>query len=165
MDSSKSENSVLPLHSSGSPVGENRENALAKKLTPTYESTNFSRPVIDQLNGVLPDFNRRLSPERDLGLSSSSHSRLSSETFPRLVSDSCLGLSSSQFPETLPERLETPVGKGFEIKPDLAGRVLSGARACSLISADLPIAPLGSRFVTLRQAEDGLKEAKKDKTN
>ena len=42
MDSSKSENSVLPLHPSGSPVGENRENALAKKLTPTYESTTFS---------------------------------------------------------------------------------------------------------------------------
>ncbi len=165
MDSSKSENSVSPLHPSGSPVGKNRENALAKRLTPTYESTTFSRPVIDKLNGILPDFNRRLSPERDLGLSPLSHSRLSSGTFPRLVSDSCMGLSSSLFQETMPKRLETPVGKGFEIKPDLAGRTLTGARACSLISADLPIAPLQSRFVTLRQAEDGLKEIEKDKTN
>ena len=76
-----------------------------------------------------------------------------------------MGLSSSLFQETMPKRLETPVGKGFEIKPDLAGRTLTGARACSLISADLPIAPLQSRFVTLRQAEDGLKEVEKDKTN
>ncbi len=62
MDSSKSENSVLPLRPSGSPAGENHKNALAKKLTPTYDSTTFSRPVIDKLNGILLDFNRRLSP-------------------------------------------------------------------------------------------------------
>ena len=55
------------------------------------------------------------------------------------------------------------VGKGLEIKPDLPGRTLTGARVCSHISADLPIAPLGSRLVTLRQEEDGLKEAEKDR--
>ena len=55
-------------------------------------------------------------------------------------------------------------GKGLEIKPDLAGRTLAGARIGSrTLSADLPIAPLASRLVTLRQAEDGLKEAEKDR--
>ncbi len=64
----------------------------------------------------------------------------------------------------MPKRLKMPVGKWFEIRSDLAGRTLTGSRACSLISANLPIAPLQSRFVTLRQAEDRLKEAEKDKT-
>jgi len=163
MNSRKSEDSILPSHLSGSASRKNRENAPARKITPTYESTTFSRPVVDRLNGILPDFNKRLSPERDLGLSPLGNSRLSLETFPRLVSDSCAGLSSFNFPETLPKRLVMPVGKGLEIKPDLPERTLTGARVCSHISADLPIAPLGSRLVTLRQAEDGLKEAEKDR--
>ncbi|MGV8077160.1 MAG: hypothetical protein ACP5N0_07685 [Methanosarcina sp.] len=163
MTSSKSENSTSSSHPSGSEARENREKALAGKITPTYESATFSRPVVDQLNGIMPDFNRRLSPEKDLGLSSQGHSRLSPETLPRLVSDSCAGLSFSEFPKTLSGAFEMPVGKGFEIKPDLAGRTLSGAKACSMpISADLLIAPLGSRFVNLRQAEDSHKRAEKD---
>ena len=150
----KSEDYVLPSHLSDSEAHKNHEKALARKITPTYESATFSRPVVDQLNGILPDFNRRLSPERDLGLSPLGNSRLSLENFPRLVSESCAGLSSSSFPETLAGAFEMPVGKGLEIKPDLAGRTLAGARVCSLtIKADLPIAPLVSRLVTLRQAE------------
>lgn len=162
MNSSKSENSTSSSHFSGSAVIENREKALARKITPTYESATFSRPVVDRLNGIMPDFNRRLSQERDLGLSPLGHSRLSPVILPRLVSDSCVGLSS-EFPENLPRAFEVPVAKGFEIKPDLAGRTLTGAKVCSMpISADLPIAPLGSRLVTLRQTEDALKKAEKD---
>jgi len=159
MNGSKSENSTSSSHVLDSAALENRGKALAKKITPTYESATFSRPVIDRLNGILPDFNRRLSPEKDLGLSPLKHSRLSPEILPRLVSDSCVGLSSSKFPESLPRAFEMPVAKGLEIKPDLAGRTLAGAKGCSMpISADLPIAPLGSRLVTLRQAGDALKK-------
>jgi hypothetical protein len=158
----KSEDYVLPSHLSDSEAHKNHEKALARKITPTYESATFSRPVVDQLNGVLPDFNRRLSPERDLGLSPLGNSRLSLENFPRLVSDSCAGLSSPSFPETLAGAFEMPVGKGLEIKPDLAGRTLAGARVCSLtIKADLPIAPIESRFVTLRQVESELRKPEK----
>jgi hypothetical protein len=163
MNSSKSEDSILPSHLPDSAVRENRENALAKKRIPTYESTAFSRPAIDQLNGILPDFNKRLSPERNLGLSPAGHSRLSSETHPRLVSDSCVGLSASQFSETFSQKLEMPVGKGLEIKPDLAGRSLTGAKACSFICADLPISPLGSRLITLNTTEEKPMSAEKEK--
>ncbi|MGA9189102.1 MAG: hypothetical protein WB014_11250 [Methanosarcina sp.] len=159
--SSKSENSTSSPHLSGSATHENREKAIAGKITPTYESATFSRPPLDQLNGILPDFNRRLSSERDLGLSPLGHSRLSPETLPRLVSNACMGIEAA-FPETVPEATEIP--KGFEIKPDLAGRTLTGARIGSLaLSPDLPIAPLASRLVTFRQAEDGLKETEKDR--
>jgi len=164
MNSRKSEESFLPSRLSGSAVRENlenSENALAKKVTPTYDLTAFSGPAVDQLNGILPDFNNRLSPERNLGLSPVGQPRLSPETHPRLVSGSCVGLSSSQFKENLPKKIETPVGKGFEIKPDLAGRSLTGSNACSFIGADLPIAPLESRLVTLSATEEKLKSAEK----
>ena len=164
MNSSKSEDSILPSsHSGGSAVRKNHENALAKKITPTYELTTFSGPAVDQLNGILPDFNNRLSPERNLGLSPAGQPRLSPETHPRLVSDSCAGLLSSQPLETLPQKLKTPVGKGLEIRPDLAGRMLTGTGLCSFIGADLPIAPLGSRLLTLSATEENLKSAEKEK--
>ena len=154
MNNSKSEDSTLPSNLSVSPVREIQENTLAKKITPTYESTNFSAPSVDQLNGVLPDFNNRLSPERNLGLSSAGHLRLSPETHPRLVSVSFAGLSTSQSQEILPQKLKVPVGKGLEIKPDIAGRSLAGVNVCSFIGANLPIAPLGSRLVTLSTTEE-----------
>jgi len=163
MNSSKSEESVLPSRLSGSAVRENRENAPANKIIPTYELTTFSGPAVDQLNGILPDFNNRLSPERNLGLSPAGQPRLSPENHPRLVSDSCVGLSSSQSPETLSQKLKVPVGKGLEIKPDLAGRSLTGAEACSFVSPDLPIAPLGSKLMTLSPIEEKLKSVEKDK--
>jgi len=62
MNSSKSEDSILPSHLPDNAVPDNRENTLAKKVTPTYESPVFSAPAVDQLNGILPDFNQRLSP-------------------------------------------------------------------------------------------------------
>lgn len=34
-----------------------------KKLTPVYEPVAFSKAVIDHLNSILPDFNRKLSPK------------------------------------------------------------------------------------------------------
>ncbi len=155
MNSSKSENSISSSHVTGSEAIENRKKALAGQITPTYESATFSRPAVDQLNGILPDFNRRLSPEKDLGLSPLGHSRLSPETFPRLFSSSFIGLSTSEFPETLPRAFEEPVAKGFDAKPDLAGRTLKGAEVCSKrLSSDLPIAPLGSRLATLRQKKE-----------
>jgi hypothetical protein len=160
MNSSKSEDSILPSYLSGSAVHDNRENALAKRTTLTYESTAFSGPAIDQLNGILPDFNNRLSPKRNLGLSPAEQPRLSPGNHPRLVSDSCIGLSSSQSREILPQKLEAPVGKGLEIKPDFAGKTLTRANACSFISADLPIAPLGSRLMTLSATEEKLKNTK-----
>jgi len=163
MNSSRSEDSFLPSRLSGSADRENRENAPAKKIVPTYESTTFSGPAVDQLNGILPDFNNRLSPERNLGLSPAGQPRLSPETHPRLVSDSCVRLSSSQFPETFSQKLEVPLGKGLEIKPDLAGRSLTRIGACSFIGADLPIAPLGSKLMTLSPIEEKLKIAEKEK--
>jgi hypothetical protein len=163
MNSSKSEDSILPSHLPDSAVRENRENALAKKRIPTYESPAFSAPAVDQLNGILPDFNQRLSPERNLGLSPAGQPRLSPETHPRLVSGSYARLSSSHLPETLPKELKTPVGKGLEIKPDLAGRSLTGAKSCSFVCADLPIAPLGSRLITLSAADGKPKSDEKEK--
>ena len=159
----KSEDYVLLSHLSDSEAHKNHEKALAMKITPTYESATFSKPVVDQLNGILPDFNRRLSPEKDLGLSPLENSRLSLENFPRLVSDSCAGLSSPSFPETLAGAFEMPVGKGLEIKPDLAGRSLTGAKSCSFVCADLPIAPLGSRLITLSAADGKPKSDEKEK--
>lgn len=166
MNSSKSKDSTSPSHLSDNSVYGVHENTLAKKITPTYDSTGFSAPSVDQFNGVLPDFNNRLSPERNLGLSPAGHLRLSPETHPRLISGSCVGISSSKSQEILPQKHELPVGKGLEIKPDLAGkaiagRSIAGVDSCSFVSADLPIAPLGSRLVNLVADEEKLKSAKK----
>lgn len=171
MNSSKSKDSTSPSHLSDNSVYGVHENTLAKKITPTYDSTGFSAPSVDQFNGVLPDFNNRLSPERNLGLSPAGHLRLSPETHPRLISGSCVGISSSKSQEILPQKHELPVGKGLEIKPDLAGkaiagrsiagRSIAGVDSCSFVSADLPIAPLGSRLVNLVADEEKLKSAEK----
>jgi hypothetical protein len=160
---SKSEDSILPSHQSGSAVRKSRENALAKKITSTYESTAFSIPAVDQLNGILPDFNNRLSPERNLGLSPARQPRLCSETHSRLFSSSCVGLSSSQSREILPQKLEMPVGKGLEIKPDQAGRTLMETGLGSFIGADLPIAPLGSRLITPKTIDEKSMSAEQEK--
>ncbi len=157
MNSSKSENSALPSHLTDRAA---REEALTGKLTPIYESATFSNPVLDQFRGLMPDFNKRLSSDRNLGLSSSSHLRLSPETLPRLVSGSCIGIRFAALPESVSESPKTPAGKGLEIRPDLPGRMLTGVRICTL-SADLPMAPLASRLITFRQAENGLKEVEK----
>jgi hypothetical protein len=139
------------------------ENSPAKKTANTYESTVFSRPAIDQLDGILPDFNRRLSPELNLGLSPAGQPRLSHDAHPRLFSGSCIGLLSSHLPEIQPKELKIPVGKGLEIKPDLAGRSLAGAKLSPFIGADLPIASLGSRLVTLSATEEKLKSTEKER--
>lgn len=159
MNGSKSENSTSPSHLIDRAA---HEKALAEKITPTYESATFSNPVLDQFRGLMPDFNKRLSPDRDLGLSSSGHLRLSPDTLPRLVSSSCSGIRSATFPETAFESPKIPAGKGFEIMPDLPGRALTGASSLTL-SADLPMAPLTSRLLTLRQTEYRLKESEKNR--
>lgn len=159
MNSSKSENSALPSHLTDLVA---REKGLAEKVTPIYESATFSNPVLDQFRGIMPDFNKRLSPDRNLGLSSSCHLRLSPETLPRLVSSSCTGISSAALPESVFEIPKTPAGKGLEILPDLSGKVLTEAGIRTL-SADLPMAPLASRLVTLRQVENGLKDTEQDR--
>jgi hypothetical protein len=163
MNSSKSEDPTLPSYLPGKESRENCGKALSGKTIHTFESVTFSRPVVDKLNGVLPDFNKRLSPERDLGLSPLGQPRLSPKTLPRLVSNSCSGIEVS-FLEKRAKIPETPVGKGLEVKPDLAGRTLSDTNLFPLsISADLSIAPLGNRFVDLRQAENQLKKVEKRK--
>jgi hypothetical protein len=159
MNDSKSESSASPSHLTDHQA---REKALARKLTPTYESATFSSPVLDQFRGLMPDFNKRLSPDRSLGLSSSGHLRLSPETLPRLVSGSCIGIKSAALPESVSESPKMPAGKGLEILPDLPGKMLAGARMCTL-SPGLPMAPLASRLLTLRQAENGLKEAEQSR--
>jgi len=163
MNSSKSEDSVLPSHLSDRAARENRERPPVRQSTSTYESSTFSSPALDQLRGLLPDFNNRLSPTRDLGLSPFGHSRLSSEARPRLVSDSALGLVSGTLPGPLSglktENPEMPVGKGLEIMPDLPGRTLAGDKVGSLtLGADLPIGLIESRLLTLRPAEEEKKE-------
>jgi len=163
MNSSKSEDSVLPSHHSDRATRENRERSPARQSTSTYESSTYSSPALDQLRGLLPDFNNRLSPTRDLGLSPQGNSRLSPETRPRLVSDSALGLVSSSLPGPLsglkPENSEVPVGKGLEITPDLPGRTLAGDKVGSLtLEADLPIGFIESRLLTLRSSEEETKE-------
>ncbi len=155
MNSSKSENSALPSHLIDRAV---RDKALAGKITSIYESTTFSNPILDQFRGLMPDFNKRLSPNRNLGLSSSGHLRLTPETLPRLVSSSCAGIRSSSLPESVFESPKTPAGKGLEILPYLPDRTLTGAGMC-ILSADLPMSPLASRLLTLRQTDNGLKEA------
>ena len=171
MNSSKSEDSVLPLHLSDRAARENHENcemSHAVQSTPTYESSTFSTPALDQLRGLLPDFNNRLSPTRDLGLSPLGHSRLSSEAHPRLVSDSALGLvsgaPSSPLSGLKTEYPETPVGKGLEVLPDLPGRTLAGDKVGSLtLGADLPMGLVESRLITLSSTEEKLKNAEKDR--
>lgn len=163
MTRSKSEDSVLASHPSDRAAGENREKSATVQLTPAYESATFSSPALDQFRGLLPDFNNRLSPTRDLGLSSFGSCRLSPESRPRLVSDSALGLVSNTLPGPLSglqtEKPETSAGTGFEIKPDLAGRTLSGNKIGSLtLEADLPMGPFGSRLLTLRPTESEIKE-------
>jgi hypothetical protein len=161
MNDSKSKNSTSPSNLTDRAA---HEKALAGKITPTYESATFSNPVLDQFRGLMPDFNKRLSPNKDLGLSSSEHLRLSPDTLPRLVSNSCFGIKSVTFPETVFENPKMPAGKGLEITPDLPGRTLTGARICSLTpSANLPMAPLASRLLTLRQTEDELKDVEKNR--
>lgn len=163
MTSSKSEDSVLPSYLSDRAACENREKSPAGQLNPTYESATFSSPALDQFRGLLPDFNNRLSPERDLGLSSLRPSRLSPESLPRLVSDSALGLVSGSLSSPLSglniEKPETPVGIRLEVKPDLAGRTLAGDKVSSLtLGADLPIGLVESRLINLRPAESETKE-------
>lgn len=163
MTSSKPGDSISASHTSDSAASENHKKIPAGQLTPVYESATFSSPSLDQFRGILPDFNNRLSPERDLGLSSSGVSRLSPEPLPRLVSDSVLGLVSCSLSSPLTglkaENPEVPVGLGLEIKPDLAGRTLSGNKTDSLtICADLPVGPVRSRMTTLRPSESETKE-------
>jgi len=163
MTSSKSEDSVLASHPSDRAACENREKSPARQLNPAYESATFSSPALDQFRGLLPDFNNRLSPERDLGLSPLGHSRLSPESLPRLVSDSALGLVSGSLSSPLRglkiEKPETPAGMGLEIKPDLAGRTLAGNKIGSLtLGADLPMGPVESRMLTLRPTENETKD-------
>ncbi|AKB78049.1 hypothetical protein MSHOH_1566 [Methanosarcina horonobensis HB-1 = JCM 15518] len=163
MNSSKSEDSVLASHSSDRAARENCEKPPARQLTPTYESAVFSSPALDQFRGLLPDFNNRLSPERDLGLSSLWPSRLSPESLPRLVSDSDLGLASGALSSPLTglktEKPEMPAGTGLEIKPDLPGRILAGDKIGSLTpGGDLSIGLVKSRLINLRPAEDETKE-------
>ncbi len=159
MNGSKPENSASPSYLTDRAA---REKALVGNLTPTYESVTFSNPVLDQFRGLIPDFNKRLSPKRDLGLSSSDHLRLSPETIPRLVSSSCIGIKSAGLLEPIFESPKMPAGKGLEILPDLPGRMLTGSRICSLTLTDLPMAPLTSRLLTLRQT-DGLNKVEKDR--
>jgi hypothetical protein len=162
MTSSKSEDSVLASHPSDRAACENREKSPARQLTPAYESATFSSPILDQFRGLLPDFNNRLSPERDLGLSPLGHARLSPESLPRLVSDSAQGLVSGSLSSPLRglkiEKPEMSAGMELEIKPDLAGRTLAGNKIGSFtLGADLPIGPVGSRMLTLRPAESETK--------
>ncbi|WP_082093207.1 hypothetical protein [Methanosarcina siciliae] len=162
MNSSKSEDSALPSHHSDRAARENRERPPARQSTSTYESSTYSSPALDQFRGLLPDFNNRLSPTRDLGLSPLENSRLSSETRPRLVSDSSLGLVGT-LPGPLsglkPENPELPVSKRLEITPDLPGRTLAGNKIGSLtLGADMPMGLIESRLITLRPAEEEKKE-------
>ncbi|AKB18689.1 MULTISPECIES: hypothetical protein [unclassified Methanosarcina] len=163
MNSSKSEDSVLPSHISDHAARENSEKPPAWQSTCIYESSTFSSPDLDQLRGLLPDFNNRLSPTRDLGLSPLGHSRLSSEALPRLASDAALGLVSGTLPGPLSglktETSEKPVGRGLEIMPDLPGRTLAGNKVGSLtLGADLPMGFIESRLLTLRPADMETKE-------
>lgn len=163
MKSSKSEDSILASHSSDRAAIETHEKLPAGQLTHTYESATFSSPALDQFRGLLPDFNNRLSPERDLGLSALGHSRLSPESVPRLVSDSALGLVSGSLSSPLSglkiEKPEMPAGTWLEIKPDLAGRTLAGDKIGSLtLSADVPIGLVESRMLTLRPTESETRE-------
>lgn len=164
MTISKSEDSVLASQPSDRAARENPVKSPCGQFTPAYESATFSSPALDQFRGLLPDFNKRLSPERDLGLSPLSPSRLSTEPLPRLVSDSAPGLVSFSLSNPLKglkiEKPEIPVGIVFEVKPDLLGRTLAGDKISSFtLGADLPMGHFESRMITLRPTEDEKKEA------
>lgn len=159
MNDSKSENSSSPSNLTDRAA---REKALAEKITHTYESVTFSNPILDQFEGLMPDFNKRLSPEKDLRLSAG-NLRLSSGALPRLVSSSISGIRFAALPECILESPKTPSGKGLEIMPDLPGRTLAGERICSVLHADFPITPLSSRLLTFKQTENKLQEVKKNR--
>lgn len=159
MNGSKSENSSSPSNLTDRAA---REKVLAKKITHNYESTTFSNPILDQFRGLMPDFNKRLSPERDLRLSAG-NLRLSSDTPPRLISSSISGIRFTALPECILEVQRTPSGKRLEIMPDLPGRTLAGERICSLLHADLPMTPLASRYLTPSKTENKPQEIKKDR--
>ena len=171
MNSRKSEDSVLPSHPSDRAAREKREKSPAVKSTYTSESSTFSGPALDQLRGLLPDYNNRLSPTLDLGLSPLGHPRLSSEPRPRLVSDSAHGLVSGALSSPISSPLsglkteypEAPIGKRLEIMPDLPGRALAGDKVGSLtLGADLPVGLVESSLITLSSTEERLKNAEKD---
>ncbi len=164
MTGRKSEDSISSVHSSEhsgqAAVGEKK----AVENTPNYETEAFSKPALDQFDGVLPDLNRRLSQDRDLGLSSSTQPRLSSETRPRLFSGKGLGLDTGMPMEAQPEGLDLPAGKGLEIKPDMPGRTLSGKKIGAVsIGVDLPAGPVESRLMSLNSTEEKLKNAEKNR--
>jgi len=168
MNSRKSVDPVLPSHPSDRASRENREKSPAVKSIYTHESSTFSSPDLDQLRGLLPDLNNRLSPTLDLGLSPLGHPRLSSASHPRLVSDSALGLVSGSLSSPLTglktEYPETPIGKRLEVMPDLPGRTLAGDKVGSLtLGADLPIGLVESRLMTLSSTEEKLKNAEQDR--
>lgn len=163
MTGSKSEDSISSSHSSEpseqAAVGENK----ALHTTPNYETAAFSKPALEQFDGVFPDLNRRLSQDRDLGLSPSCQPRLS-EARPRLFSGQGLGLGSNMALEAKPEGLDFPAGKGLEIKPDMPGRTLSGEKVGKIVmSADLPQGPVESRMMSFSSTEEKLKSAEKDR--
>ena len=164
MTGSKSEDSISSEysseHSGQAAVGEKK----AVESTPNYETEAFSKPALDQFDGVFPDLNRRLSQDRDLGLSPSTQPRLSSETRPRLFSGQGLGLGTGMPMEAKPEGLDFPAGKGLEIKPDMPGRTLSGKKVGSVsIGADLPAGPVESKLMSLSSTEEKLKNAEKNR--
>lgn len=171
MTGSKSDDSISSAHSSEyssehsgqAAVGEKKALDRALKGTPNYETEAFSKPALDQFDGVFPDLNRRLSQDRDLGLSPSTQPRLSSETRPRLFSGQGLGLGTGMPMEAKPEGLDFPAGKGLEIKPDMPGRTLSGKKVGSVsIGADLPAGPVESKLMSLSSTEEKLKNAEKN---
>ncbi len=170
MTGSKSEDSISSVHSSEYSSEHSGQAAVGEKKavqsTPNYETETFSKPALDQFDGVFPDLNRRLSQDRDLGLSPSGQPRLSSDTRPRLFSGQGfgLGLGTGMPIEAKPEGLDFPAGKGLEIKPDMPGRTLSGKKVGSVsIGADLPQGPVESKLMSLSSTEEKLKNAEKNR--
>jgi hypothetical protein len=155
MNHKKAENSSPSTHS---PNHANPKKEPVRQIISAYESAPFSLPLLDQFRGIMPTFNRRLSPEIDLRLSPVGHPRLSPGRLPRLISSSCSGIETP-FSEIRSDIPKTPVGEAIKVKPDLAGRTLSGAHLCSLtISADFSISSLRSKPVTIEKTDDQFKK-------
>lgn len=128
---------------------------VASSVSPNYESAAFAKPALDQYLGVFPDLNRRLSPERDLGLSPAGQPRLSSEAHPRLFSARVEGLSTAIPTAGAEIRPEVPVRDSFELEPGLPAFTVTERFDRTLgLGSDPVLRSVESRFFEARQEKE-----------
>ncbi|MDD4331396.1 MAG: hypothetical protein PHU28_03590 [Methanosarcinaceae archaeon] len=124
---------------------------ISASSRPSYEAAAFLKPHLEQFQGVLPDLNRRLSSERELGLSPTGLARLSPEAHPRLFTTNPEGLSFPILPSGVKIQPKVPKRTRFEVETGLsAPSLLEKFDRAFGLEADLGICSIGSRFFKAR---------------